>query len=153
MSCLPLEEPAIDFNLDFHATPFRGQKSDLEKHWVPKSHRGQPAVMAFVAQEESRRVMVYATANLLRQEADSMVVRFVDHWKELTGRYPGRLMFDSRATWQWLPYDLQPSSFRSPSPTLEAKDGAHRCPDTHQPHGFPVGQMPPRVCLTTWASK
>jgi hypothetical protein len=54
--------------------------------------------MAFVAQEESRRVMVYATANLLRQDADGMVVKFADHWKERTGHYPGRLMFDSRAT-------------------------------------------------------
>jgi len=87
---LPLEKPPIDFNLDFHAIPFRGTKNDLEKHWVPKSHRGQPAVMAFVAQEESRRVMVYATANVLRQDADNMVVKFVDHWKELTGHYPKR---------------------------------------------------------------
>ena len=98
VSCLPLEEPPIDFNLDFHAIPFRGQKNDLEKHWVPMSHRGQPAVMAFVAQEESRRVMVYTTANVLRQDADGMVVKFADHWKERTGHYPGRLMFDSRAT-------------------------------------------------------
>ncbi len=95
---LPLEEPPVSFNLDFHAIPFRGQKSDLENHWVPKSHRGQPAVMAFVAQEEARRVMVYATANLLRKDVDNMVVKFADHWKELTGHYPGRMMFDSRAT-------------------------------------------------------
>jgi len=98
VSCLPLEELPIDFNLDFHAIPFRGQKNDLEKHWVAMSHRGQPAVMAFVAQEESRRVMVYATANVLRQDADGMVVKFADHWKERTGHYPGRLLFDSRAT-------------------------------------------------------
>jgi len=98
VSCLPLEEPPIDFNLDFHAIPFRGQKNDLEKHWVAMSHRGQPAVMAFVAQQESRRVMVYATANVLRQDADGMVVKFADHWKERMGHYPGRLMFDSRAT-------------------------------------------------------
>jgi transposase len=98
VSHLPLGEPPISFNLDFHAIPFRGQKSALENHWVPKSHRGQPAIMAFVAQEETRRVMVYATANLLRKEADNMVVKFADHWKELTGHYPGRMMFDSRAT-------------------------------------------------------
>ena len=98
VSGLPLEEPPMDFNLDFHAIPFRGQKNDLENHWVPKGHRGQPAVMAFVAQEEHRRVMVYATANLLRQDADGMVVKFVDHWKARTGHYPGRILFDSRAT-------------------------------------------------------
>src|SRR3972149_6043408 len=95
---LPLGEPPQGFNLDFHAIPFRGSASELENHWVPQSHRGQPAVMAFVAQEASRRAMCYATANVLREEADQMVVQFADHWKERTGRYPGRLLFDSRAT-------------------------------------------------------
>ena len=93
-----LEEPPQHFNLDFHAIPFRGKDCDLEKHWVPKQHRPQPAVMAFVAQESSRRVMCYATANVIRDEADAMVVKFADHWKQRTGHYPGRLLFDSRAT-------------------------------------------------------
>jgi hypothetical protein len=42
--------------------------------------------------------MCYATANLLRTEADSMVPRFAEYWKEQTGQYPARLLFDSRAT-------------------------------------------------------
>jgi hypothetical protein len=76
---MPLKEPPLCFNLDFHAIPFRGQQGDLENHWVPKSHRGQPAVMAFVAQETERRVMCYATANVVRAEADTLVVKFADH--------------------------------------------------------------------------
>ena len=95
---VPLEEPPLCFNLDFHAIPFRGQKADLENHWVPKSHREQPAVMAFVAQEAERRVMCYATANVVRAEADTLVVKFADHWHTLTGHYPSRWLFDSRAT-------------------------------------------------------
>jgi transposase len=94
----PFEEPPHAFNLDFHAIPFRGEKADLENHWVPKRRQGHPAVMAFVAQEGRRRVMCYATANVLRQEADEMVVRFVDHWKQQRGEYPRRVLFDSRAT-------------------------------------------------------
>lgn len=94
----PFEEPPQAFNLDFHAIPFRGEKTDLENHWVPQRRQGHPAVMAFVAQEASRRVMCYATANVLRQEADEMVVRFVDHWKQQRGEYPQRVLFDSRAT-------------------------------------------------------
>jgi len=94
----PFEEPPQAFNLDFHAIPFRGEKTDLENHWVPKRRQGHPAVMAFVAQEASRRVMCYATANVLRQEADEMVVRFVEHWKQQRGEYPRRVLFDSRAT-------------------------------------------------------
>jgi len=61
-------------------------------------NRALPSVMAFVAQAVGRRVLCYATANLLRDEADHMVPRFADYWKEQTGHYPARLLFDSRAT-------------------------------------------------------
>ncbi len=43
-------------------------------------------------------MLCYATANLLRDEAESMVPKFADYWKEQTGHYPARLLFDSRAT-------------------------------------------------------
>jgi transposase len=94
----PLGEPPLSFNLDFHAIPFRGAEPDLENHWVPKRGRGLPSVMAFVAQAVGQRVICYATANILRDEADRIVPRFADYWKEQTGHYPARLLFDSRAT-------------------------------------------------------
>jgi hypothetical protein len=94
----PLGDPPLSFNLDFHAIPFRGHEPDLENHWVPMRNRAAPSVMAFVAQAVGRRVICYATANLLREEADTMVVKFADYWKEQTGHYPARLLFDSRAT-------------------------------------------------------
>jgi transposase len=94
----PLGDPPRTFNLDFHAIPFRGHEPDLEKHWVPMRNRALTAVMAFVAQAADRRIMCYATANVLRKDADSMVPRFAEYWKEQTGQYPARLLFDSRAT-------------------------------------------------------
>ena len=94
----PLGDPPLSFNLDFHAIPFRGAEPDLENHWVAMRNRALPAVMAFVAQAAGRRVICYATANLLRDEADAMVPKFADYWKEQTGHYPARLLFDSRAT-------------------------------------------------------
>ena len=45
-------------------------------------NRALPAVMAFVAQAVGRRVLCYATANFLRDEAENMVPRFADYWKE-----------------------------------------------------------------------
>ena len=36
-----------------------------------------------------------------------MVVRFVDHWKERTGHYPARVLFDSRATTYEQLHELQ----------------------------------------------
>ena len=94
----PLGEPPLSFNLDFHAIPFRGVEPDLERHWVPMRNRALPTVMAFVAQAAGRRVICYATANVLRAEADGLVPKFADYWKEQTGQYPARLLFDSRAT-------------------------------------------------------
>jgi transposase len=94
----PLGDPPHSFNLDFHAIPYRGAEPDLENHWVPMRNRALPTVMAFVAQAAGRRVLCYATANVLRAEADSLVPRFAEYWKEQTGRYPARLLFDSRAT-------------------------------------------------------
>jgi transposase len=94
----PLGDPPLSFNLDFHAIPFRGAEPDLENHWVPTRNRAGPAVMAFVAQAAGRRVLCYATANILRAEADGLVPKFAEYWKEQTGQYPARLLFDSRAT-------------------------------------------------------
>jgi hypothetical protein len=94
----PLGEAPHTFNLDFHAIPFRGNEADLEKHWVPLRNRALTAVMAFVAQAAKRRIMCYATANVLRADADSLVPQFARYWKEQTGQYPALLLFDSRAT-------------------------------------------------------
>jgi transposase len=94
----PLGDPPLSFNLDFHAIPFRGAQPDLENHWVAMRNRAGPAVMAFVAQAAGRRVLCYATANVLRAEADGLVPKFAEYWKEQTGQYPARLLFDSRAT-------------------------------------------------------
>jgi transposase len=98
LSKAPLGEEPHSFNLDFHTIPFRGEDADLEKHWLAKRNRAHVAIMAFVAQHTRRRVMCYATANVLRREADEMAVRFADHWKAQTGSYPARLLLDGRVT-------------------------------------------------------
>jgi hypothetical protein len=94
----PLGEGPHTFNLDFHTIAFRGDDADLEKHWLAKRNRAGVAVMAFVAQEIKRRVMCYANANVLRNEADQMAVRFAEHWKADKGHYPALLLFDGRVT-------------------------------------------------------
>ncbi len=94
----PLGDPPLSFNLDFHSIPFRGAEPDLENHWVPMRNRALPSVMAFVAQVAGRRVICYATTNLLRNEADTMVPKFAAYWHGQTGHSPARLLFDSRAT-------------------------------------------------------
>ena len=90
--------PGGDFYLDFHAIPYRGEQAELEQHWVPMRNRATTSVMTFVAQEARRRIICYGTANIVRQEADTLAVRFADHWKEHHGHYPARVILDSRAT-------------------------------------------------------
>jgi hypothetical protein len=98
LSKAPLGEGPHSFNLDFHTIPFRGNDADLERHWLSQRNRAGTAVMAFIAQQTRRRVLCYATANVLRAEAEQMAVRFADHWHTQTGHYPARLLFDSRVT-------------------------------------------------------
>jgi hypothetical protein len=86
------------FYADFHPIPHRGDQAVLEQHWVPQRNKATPSVMAFVAQEAQRRIVCYATANIVRREADALALRFADHWKQTTGHYPARIILDSRAT-------------------------------------------------------
>jgi hypothetical protein len=82
---LQLGDPPVSFNLDFHAVPCRADQPDLENNWVPTRNRALPSLMALVAPAADRRVICYATANILRDEADRMVPNFADYWKEQTG--------------------------------------------------------------------
>ena len=108
----PLGDPPLSFNLDFHAIPFRGAEPDLENHWVPMRNRALPTVMAFVAQAAGRRVLCYATANVLRAEADGLVPKFAEYWKEQTGHYPARLLFDSPSDHLCRPEPIDPTPGR-----------------------------------------
>ena len=87
----PLGDPPLSFNLDFHAIPFRGAEPDLENHWVPMRNRALPSVMAFVAQAVGRRVICYATANLLRDEADEHGPQVRRLLERADGALPGSL--------------------------------------------------------------
>jgi transposase len=98
LSKASLGEGPYSFNLDFHTIPFRGEDADLERHWLAQRNRAGTAVMAFIAQQTRRRILCYATANVLRGEAEQMAVRFADHWHAQTGHYPARLLFDGRVT-------------------------------------------------------
>jgi hypothetical protein len=93
-----LQESPACFNLDFHAVAYRGEDSDLEKHWLAKRNRAGTSVMVFVAQQRGSRVLCYATANVVRDDMDAMALRFADHWKEQTGKGPEQLLFDGRVT-------------------------------------------------------
>jgi len=91
-------ERGSSFDLDFHTIPFHGEDALVQKHYVSKRSRRQKGVLAFVAQDASTRVFCYANADIRAEEHDDDVMRFVEFWRQRTGRLPEELIFDSKLT-------------------------------------------------------
>jgi Transposase DDE domain len=86
------------FDLDFHTIPFHGEDSLVEKHYVSKRSRRQKGMLAFLAQDAETRVFCYANGELRKDQQNDEVLRFIDFWKQRTGRLPEELIFDSKLT-------------------------------------------------------
>jgi hypothetical protein len=86
------------FDLDFHTIPFHGEDALMEKHYVSKRSRRQKGILAFLAQDAEKRVFCYANGQLRKGEQDEEVLRFVEFWRERTGKLPEELIFDSKLT-------------------------------------------------------
>jgi hypothetical protein len=86
------------FDLDFHTIPFHGADALIEKHYISKRSRRQKGILAFLAQDADTRVFCYANGELRKDEQNDEILRFVDFWKERTGRLPDELIFDSKLT-------------------------------------------------------
>jgi hypothetical protein len=89
---------AESFSLDFHPIPHRGEETELENHYQPKRGKAGPSILAFFAQERKSRVLCYANANLTRDDQPGEVLQFAQFWRDLTGKNPQWLYFDSRLT-------------------------------------------------------
>ena len=85
-------------DLDFHTIPFHGEDALVQRHYVSKRSRKQKGVLAFVAQDCETRVFCYANSDLRKEQQNDEILRFVEFWKERTGRMPEELVFDSRLT-------------------------------------------------------
>lgn len=95
----PLLFPEADsFSLDFHPIGHRGEETDLENHYQPMRGEAGPSVLTFFAMEQKSRVFCYANANLTRAQQAGEILRFVDFWRNLTGKNPRWLYFDSKLT-------------------------------------------------------
>jgi hypothetical protein len=84
------------FSLDFHAIPYRGDPSGLDRHYLATRGKAGPSVLSFFALEHESRVLCYANANLTRADQAGELLRFVDFWHDLTGQDPAWLYFDSK---------------------------------------------------------
>lgn len=86
------------FDLDFHTIPFHGEDALLEKHYISKRSRRQKGILAFLAQDGEQRFFCYANADLRKDQQNDEILRFVEFWKQRTGKLPEELIFDSKLT-------------------------------------------------------
>lgn len=86
------------FDLDFHTIPFHGEDALMEKHYVSKRSRRQKGVLALLVQDADKQVFCYGNAQIRKETQNDEICRFVEFWKERTGRLPQELIFDSKLT-------------------------------------------------------
>lgn len=91
-------ERGVSFDVDFHTIPSHGDDEMMEKHYVSMRSRRQKGVLAFLAQDADKRVLCYANGTLRKDEQADEVIRFVEFWKQRTGKYPEEIVLDSRVT-------------------------------------------------------
>ena len=87
-----------DLDLDFHAIMHWGQDVALEKHYVPTRSQRTRSVLSFFAQDGASQTLLYANADLTKATQANEVLVFADHWKNLTGAWPARLVMDQKVT-------------------------------------------------------
>jgi hypothetical protein len=86
------------FDLDFHTIPSYGEDPLLEKHYLSRRSRKQKGILAFVANDTENRAFCYVNADLRKGTKNGEILRFVEFWKEKSGRLPDELVFDSTFT-------------------------------------------------------
>jgi transposase len=91
-------EKGLSFDLDFHTIPFHGEDALMEKHYVSKRSRRQKGILAFVAQDASTHVFCYGNADIRKKDQNDEILKFVEYWKQRSGRLPQELIFDSKLT-------------------------------------------------------
>jgi len=85
-------------DLDFHTVPANTEQEPLEKHYVSSRSRSQKGILVFLARDATERVLCYANAGLTKAQRPEEILRFVQFWKQRTGRLPQELVFDSQLT-------------------------------------------------------
>ena len=85
-------------NLDFHSIPHFGDESEMEKVWCGARNKAMRGANTVFAQDGASNVIMYTKTDILRDEETEEVKRFVEYWKEVSGRLDETLVFDCKFT-------------------------------------------------------
>ena len=70
----------------------------MEQVWCGARNKAMKGANTFFAQDAETNTVLYANADVLRQDAAEEVVHFVEYWQHLKGVVNETLVFDSRLT-------------------------------------------------------
>ncbi len=85
-------------NLDFHTIQHYGDESVLETHYSGARSKRVKGVLTLIAQDGDSHCQLYTETDILRTDADDAVLRFVDFWRGIKGKFRHTLVFDSKLT-------------------------------------------------------
>ena len=91
-------EHGTSFDLDFHTIPSHGEDPLLQKHYLSRRSRQQKGILAFVANDTHNRAFCYVNADLRKETQNDEILRFIEFWKQKSGKLPEELVFDSTFT-------------------------------------------------------
>ena len=63
---------------------------------MSKRSRSQKSILVFLAEEADSQVVCYSGADVPKSRRADQVLRFVDFYRQQTGRFPEELVFDSK---------------------------------------------------------
>ena len=85
-------------NLDFQSLPYFGEEDIIEKHYVSMRSRRQKAILVFLAQDVDSKIFCYSKSDIRKGEEKDEIFKFIEFWKNHTGKEPPHLVFDSTLT-------------------------------------------------------
>jgi len=85
-------------NLDFHAIPHYGEKSEMDDNWVGARHQRLKSALTLFAQDGDSRHLLYTNTDIDREDEPNEIMNFVDYWTDVKGIIDQTLVFDSKLT-------------------------------------------------------
>ena len=85
-------------NLDYHTAPHFGDESVLEEHWSGSRNKRIKGALTLFAQDSDSKLMLYSSADILREEADEQVLEFLSFWQGVQRGVQPMFVFDSKFT-------------------------------------------------------
>ena len=85
-------------NLDFTAIPYWGDEDPFENNWSGKRSKALISIQAALAQDPDTGILSYGDTTVKHDNQDSVILDFLDFYKDGTGRQIKYLAFDNKFT-------------------------------------------------------